>query len=252
METYPLYDVKLNPDVLQNLKKITNISPSMVFKKENDGVVLRVKNSIVAACYMMGNDDFDFYGDEIAFVDFKNFLDYLDQFKEDKREIKQDRTGNLRISYGNCSLKYRTSDTRILRKHAFNNVKDDSPLTVEILINKKDLGTISAACKKIKPTEVKVSFSEDGRTTVHIINSKTYHEFEVGLGAKARTHEIDSVTLNPEIFTDIPEDDYEFSISKIGRCSMVSADMFFFCGLKKKPLAKATDETVEMEEEIEA
>ncbi len=232
------------------MKKLTGISSAMIFRKEGENVVLRVKSGPMAASYTIPKEDFDFYGEEIGFADFKNFLDHLDSFREEGREISQDTVGNIEIRTGTCALKYRTSDIRILKKHAFSEVQDSSPIIVELLLSKGDLATISNACRKVKPDEVKLTFGEDGETLVHVINTKTYTQFRVTLGLKSRTYEVASVSLNPEIVTEVPENDYELSVSKIGRCTLSAESMVFFCGLKHKVQPKEVK--IEVEEEVDA
>lgn len=250
----PLYPVRINKNILGILKKLTDVSSSMVFRKEGENVVLKLKGSSMAAMFSTSLMNFDFQGEEIGFADFKNFVDHLDTFKEDGREIKQDALGNLEIRNGRFSLKYRTSDTRILKKFTFNKIDDDSRFVVEFLLTKGDLSVISNASRKLKPDEVKINFSEDGGIKIHLVNTKTYTSFEMELERKARTFDVGTVVLNPNVFQ-IPENDYELGVSENGRCVLATLEsdyrLSFLCGLKQKIAPKAiVEENQDVEEGV--
>lgn len=236
--TTPLHQVKINKSVLATLKKLTVISPKMVFKREGDMVVLRAKGQTVATQFKTPCENFDFLGDEVAFVDFKNFVEHLEAYKEEGRQVTQDSIGNFFIKSGRSELKYRTSDAKILRKNAFDEIRDASPIVVEFVLSKADLKTIASNCSKIKPDEVRVNFAEDGTTTVNLINTKTYTTFSLTLEMKARNFTVNKVVLNADIFQSIPESDYEVSISRIGRCDFYTndqdCDIHFYTGMKEK------------------
>lgn len=236
--TTPVHHVKINKSVLATLKKLTVISPKMVFKREGDMVVLRTKGQTVATQFKTPAENFDFLGEEVAFVDFKNFVEHIESYKEEGREVTQDTVGNFYIKSGRSELKYRTSDSKILRKNAFDEIRDASPILVEFILTKGDLKTIASSCSKVKPDEIRINFSEDGTTQINIINTKTYTMFSLELEVKARTFEVRKVILNPDIFQSIPESDYEVAISRIGRCDFYTndqdCDIHFYTGMKEK------------------
>lgn len=222
-----LHEIAYNENTVSVINKLARIQSKLLFTKkvskgddESERLIVNAKNadSTIMFLFSAPKDHFDFDGDNIAFFDFTEFYDLFDVFKDSKKILQDE--DNVKIKSKGTLTYYLAEEESIKSKiNGVNFVDPDVTfeLTVEQLkeLNKLigKLGTKSIRFtydENSKELEVKLFSGENSKEKD---NTYQYNITPETIGDDAEEF---SITIDKEIFSVLPENDYTVSIKSQG------------------------------------
>ena len=148
-------EITFNKEVLEIVNRIGELKSEILFLKENDSVVFRQRGEGSIYTHFKTNlNNFDFEGDSLAFIDYRNFYKFLKLFKEPK--LKQNEN-KLVIYDSKSKLNYCVSDPRVIIKSTFETITLPQS-DINFLMGEADFNGINQLIKLVGGDNVRFTF----------------------------------------------------------------------------------------------
>lgn len=219
------HEIKYNETTISVLNKLAKIQSKLLFQKKEDEdgnsrLVVNAKTADSTIMFLFNTpiENFNFKGDNIAFYDFNEFYDLFDIFKDNKKLLQE--TDNIKIKSKGLLTYYLADEESI--KSKINGVKFENPdVCFELTIDQ--LKELNKLIGKLGTKSVKFAYNEeDKQLDVKLFsgeNSKekdNTYQYSIEPSQIGDDTEEFSITIDKEIFSVLPENDYIVSIKSEG------------------------------------
>jgi len=218
--------VNYDKSALSTVNKLGIVTPSVIFKKDEDGVVLRRANAAESIAYelKMKNECLDFVGDELAFYNFQEFFQLFSCFEDPtikqkiENEGKEDEKTSFIISKDKSKILYKISEPTSLKPSPseFPSM-DDSNLNY--LITAEELKELQKMKGLLSAGKLKITMKE-GLVVMELFNSSYDNSFDKEYTVQNSTVEELDLIMSSDILDVLPSGDYEIKVKKEGIVSL--------------------------------
>lgn len=214
--------INYKKNVLSLVNDLSVVTPSVIFKKENNQIVVRRANMAESIAYELKTkkEIFDFLGDELAFYNFPEFYQILSSFTEPniKQKIdnqnEDDEITTFLISKDKSRIIYKISDISSLRPNPseFPSMDDND---LNFIINGDDLKELQKMKGLINASNLKINMS-DGILKLELFSNSYDNSFDKEYIISNSKVEKINMVISTEILSVLPKGDYNVKINTEG------------------------------------
>lgn len=209
-------EITYNKEVLEILKHLSkNLLKSLLLKKENDKVSIRMKAPSIYIDLNTPVDNFNFDGEQIAFYDgvYDKFYQFFDCFKNPSLFQNEH---DLVLKEGKNSIKFRVSDPELIEeRNLFKVLKKLPESVVKISLDKDQFTSIKRMIKMVSTEDITFKIKGD-KVVVSVENDKTKNSYDYEIDLEEAVNEEVEMTIKTTVFDSAPELNYEVTITKVG------------------------------------
>ena len=222
-------EISFKKTTIDLIRRLTAINPAILIEKteSKDGEKISIKSSdasgSVAYIFEAPSAHFNFDGDEVGFLDFNEFHQLLNVYKEPKITQDEDDALDLVISEKRSKISYRLTNSEVI-KRGFNEIEFDKP-DVEFVITSDDVKHINKMISLVNAESIKISVA-DKKVKFTLFSKKSSNTFEEVYDADEHNDREFEINITKETFIVLPADNYRISAKEEGiiKLSMIRED----------------------------
>lgn len=218
-------NITFKKSTIDLIRRLTTINPSILIEKDDTKITIKSSDSSGSVAYMFEAEsaDFGFTGDEVGFLDFNEFHQLLNVYKNPTIMQDEDDALDLVISENRSKISYRLTNSEVI-KRGFNEIEfGDSD--VEFILTTDDIKHINKMLSLVNAESVKMAVA-DGKIKFTLFSKKSTNTFEEVYDSDSANDKEFSINLTKDTFVMIPADNYRISAKEEGivKFSMIRDD----------------------------
>ena len=207
------------------IRRLTAINPAILIEKDSDKISIKSSDASGSVAYMFEapSDHFGFDGDEVGFLDFNEFHQLLNVYKEPTITQDDDDALDLVISEKRSKINYRLTNSEVI-KRGFNEI-EFGDADVEFIITSDDVKHLNKMISLVNAESIKISVA-DKKVKFTLFSKKTSNTFEEVYDAENTSGAEFDINITKDTFAMLPADNYRISAKEEGivRLSMIRED----------------------------
>ena len=222
-------EISFKKTTIDLIRRLTAINPAILIEKVEDkkGDKISIKSSdasgSVAYIFEAPADHFGFGGKEVGFLDFNEFHQLLNVYKEPKITQNEEDALDLVISEKRSKISYRLTNSEVI-KRGFNEI-EFGEADVEFLITSEDVKHINKMISLVNAESIKIAVA-DKKVKFTLFSKKSSNTFEEVYDADESNDKEFEINITKDTFTMLPADNYRISAKEEGiiKLSMIRED----------------------------
>lgn len=224
-------EISFKKTTIDLIRRLTAINPAILIERVEDksGDKISIKSSdasgSVAYIFEAPADHFGFNGTEVGFLDFNEFHQLLNVYKEPKITQDEDDALDLVISEKRSKISYRLTNSEVI-KRGFNEIEFGES-DVEFTVTSDDVKHINKMISLVNAESIKISVA-DKKVKFTLLSKKSSNTFEEVYDAdelKSNEKEFE-ISITKDTFAMLPSDNYRICAKEEGiiKLSMIRED----------------------------
>lgn len=222
-------EISFKKPTIDLIRRLTAINPSILIEKtvvdEVDKISIKSSDASGSVAYIFEApaDHLGFEGTEVGFLDFNEFHQLLNVYKEPKINQDEDDALDLVISEKRSKISYRLTNSEII-KRGFNEIEFGES-DVEFVMTSDDVKNINKMMNLVNAESIKMSVA-DSKVKFTLFSKKSSNTFEEVYDADKYEDKEFEINITKDTFAMLPSDNYRISAKEEGiiKLSMIRED----------------------------